>query len=314
MEQKDEEIEDLTPTPWLYWCVCGIVVLLCVGFFWFLHDVYAKAEMSKNLKSEVTILMPAKEKDAKVAKKEKDVVAQFAVKAEQETPLMAIVIDDMGDSQKRTKEILSLQAPLTSSFLTYGKNLKELCMEAQNAGHEIMIHVPMEPEGQASLAPDTLSVSMTDEEIEANLKKMLQKFEGLGVKGVNNHMGSLFTMSAPKMDVVMNVLKSKNMFFLDSKTTPYSVADKIAGQNGVLNFKRDVFLDNKNDYDYISKQLKEAEKIAQLQGYSIAIGHPKSQTFRALKEWLEKGKNKKIRLVHLSELPLHKDFQKNEVK
>ena len=307
MEKKDEEIEDLTPTPWLYWCVCGIVVLLCVGFFWFLHDVYAHAGHKQTLSKEVSILMPAKERDAVIEKKEQDVSVQFAVKTGEKIPLMAIVIDDMGINQKRTKDILSLQAPLTSSFLTYGKNLKELCMEAQNAGHEIIIHVPMEPEGKANLAPDTLTMQMTDEEIEAGLKQMLQKFEGIDLKGANNHMGSLFTMSAPKMDAVMNVLKSNNMFFLDSKTTPHSVAGQLAEKNGVRYLKRDVFLDNKNDYDYISKQLKEAEKIAQLQGYSIAIGHPKSQTFRALKEWLEKGKNKKIRLVHISELPLHKD-------
>lgn len=168
-------------------------------------------------------------------------------------PMMAIVIDDMGVNIQRTEDIISIKAPLTSSFLTYGKKLKEMALKAKNQGHEIMLHVPMEPKVKADLAPDTLFVSMEDEKIKESFEQMLQKFDGITIKGINNHMGSLFTESAGKLDVIMKILNQQNMFFLDSKTTPYSVAEDIAEFNDVAYVSRDVFLDNVNIYDDILK-------------------------------------------------------------
>lgn len=216
--------------------------------------------------------------------------------------VISIVIDDMGINQQRTKDIIAIQAPLTSSFLTYGKNLEELCKAAENAGHEVMLHAPMEPKVEAALAPDTLKIEMSDEEIKDGFLNMLGKFEGVDLKGINNHMGSRFTESAPKLDVVMKILKDKNMFFLDSKTSEYTTGDKVAALEGVRYLSRDVFLDNQNDYEYVLKQLQKLEKIALKQGYAVGIGHPKSATVEALTDWLKDLEGKPIKLVALSEL------------
>jgi len=217
-------------------------------------------------------------------------------------PMIAVVIDDMGINQKRTEDILTLKAPLTSSFLTYGRRLSELAAKAKDAGHEVMIHAPMEPKISANLAPDTLLVSMNQEQIETLFAQMLAKFEDIHVSGINNHMGSRFTEDREKLGHVMAVLKQHGMFFLDSKTTAKSQGKSLAEEDGVDYAARDVFLDNENNYDYISGQLLKAEKIAQKKGFSIAICHPKSQTFPALKDWLETLKDKNLRLVHVSEI------------
>jgi len=224
------------------------------------------------------------------------------LKPEDNISYIAIVIDDMGISQKRTKDILSIRAPITSAFLTYGKNLHELAHQAKNAGHEVIMHTPMEPEGTADLAPDTLKISMEDSEIRNAFLNMLAKFEGLNIKGINNHMGSLFTESAPKLDVVMNILKEKNMYFLDSKTSQYSQGSNVAEIEKVDYIARDIFLDNDNDYEKIKKQLLKAENIAKKTGFAVVIGHPKSNTFPALRDWLKTLNNKNIKPIHLSEL------------
>lgn len=220
--------------------------------------------------------------------------------ADEDKPMLAIVIDDMGINQPRTKDILSLHAPLTSSFLTYGKNLNELAMAANEAGHELMIHTPMEPKVPASLAPDTMKVSMDQAEIEKLFKGMLLKFKDLPVRGINNHMGSLFTENAEKLGIVMDILKEKNLYFLDSKTTPLSKAADLAAKDRISYVSRDVFLDNVNERAAIQKQLESAEKLALKKGYAIAIGHPKSQTYLALKDWLQ-GSHQ-VRLVPLSQI------------
>lgn len=217
-----------------------------------------------------------------------------------EIPVVAVVIDDMGISQKRTADIISLQAPLTASFLTYGKELDNQVKNAREAGLEIMVHTPMEPHSKADLAPDTLTTRMDAEEIKSGLKIMLDKFHN--VKGINNHMGSKLTEDFERMNAVMEVLSERDLFFLDSKTTAFSVAKKAAKQNLVSYATRHVFLDNENKADYILKQLAIAERIARRNGYAVAIGHPKTGTYQALKQWLPTLEEKKIKLVPMSEI------------
>lgn len=215
-------------------------------------------------------------------------------------PLLVIVIDDMGVSQSRTKEISSLVAPLTSSFLTYSRHIPQQVAAAKAAGHEIMIHVPMQPKSNIDVAPDCLTIDMDQEQIRQNFADMLKKFPG--VRGINNHMGSLFTEHQEKLAPVMELLRQNNLYFLDSKTTAQSAGQQSATVHNVPYAHRHVFLDNHNDKTYILAQLALAEKIARKNSYAIAIGHPKSQTFAALQEWLPKLSQKGIKLVHLSEI------------
>ena len=215
-------------------------------------------------------------------------------------PVIAVIIDDMGINHRRTADISSLNAPLTSSFLTYGTRLDKQVEKAVKAGHEIMIHVPMEPKSKINLTPDTLTTQMNEKDIKAELSKMLNKFKN--VRGVNNHMGSEFTEDKQRMNYVMDVLKEHNMFFVDSKTSAKSVGRRVAKDKRVAYAHRHVFLDNENKVDYINRQLKAAERIARKNGYAVAIGHPKSATFKALKDWLPSLEEKNIKLVHMSEI------------
>ena len=215
-------------------------------------------------------------------------------------PVIAVIIDDMGINHRRTADISSLNAPLTSSFLTYGTRLDKQVEKAVKAGHEIMIHVPMEPKSKINLTPDTLTTQMNEKDIKAELSKMLNKFKN--VRGVNNHMGSEFTEDKQRMNYVMDVLKEHNMIFVDSKTSAKSVGRRVAKDKRVAYAHRHVFLDNENKVDYINKQLRAAERIARKNGYAVAIGHPKSATFKALKDWLPSLEEKNIKLVHMSEI------------
>lgn len=215
-------------------------------------------------------------------------------------PVLAVVIDDMGISQMRTKDIISLKAPLTASFLTYGKNLEEQVNHSRAAGHEIMIHTPMEAQNPVDTAPDVLTTRMTSEEIQQNLKVMLDKFHD--VKGINNHMGSKLTEDKVRMLAVMEILKERGLFFLDSKTSAKSKAEEAAAESGIAYAHRHVFIDNNNNKEYILGQLSKAENVARKNGYAIAIGHPKTQTYAALKEWIGTLDDKKLKLTHLSEI------------
>lgn len=214
--------------------------------------------------------------------------------------LIAIVIDDMGINKKRTAEINAIKAPITASFLTYGTQLAEQVQTSKDSGHEIILHIPMEPYSAANTAPDQLLVKMSNEQIADRFEEMLQKIDGL--KGGNNHMGSRFTENREKLAVVMKILKEKNMFFLDSKTSVKAIGCEVAAKYDVDCANRDVFLDNENNFEYITGQLKRTERIAQNKGYAIAIGHPKSETVKALQNWLKNLDKDKFETVTISEL------------
>ena len=215
-------------------------------------------------------------------------------------PVIAIVIDDMGVSHRRTANISSLDYPLTSSFLTYASNLRPQIAAGERAGHEIIAHLPMEPKASMNVSPDVLTVKMNEKQVAEGLNGMLDKFPGIA--GVNNHMGSRFTEDAERMDVVMKELEKRGLFFLDSKTTPHSAGEKAAKDNRVRYVSRNVFLDNEDKFDYVMRQLRQTEAIARKNGYAVAIGHPKEQTYNALKVWLPTLKSRNLRLVHLSEI------------
>lgn len=215
---------------------------------------------------------------------------------------IAIVIDDLGVSPQNTKDILSLKKPLTASFLPYAPANKQQVQQAKDAGFEVMLHVPMMPHQRASLAPVTLAPEMDKDTVQKNLREFMAYFDGMGMKGANNHMGSEFTESLKSLGYVMEVLKENGWYFLDSKTTGKSAGREAAAEFGVPYISRDVFLDNENDYDYVMGQLRQAEKIATKHGAAVAIGHPHTQTYKALKDWLQTVEDRGFVLVHLSDL------------
>ena len=213
---------------------------------------------------------------------------------------IAIVIDDMGASPSKTNEIVAIKAPLTSSFVTFASRLDKQIQKAETAGHEIMIHAPMQPKANIFVSDDVLTVDMTEDQIHQAFAKMLQKYTT--AVGMNNHMGSKFTEHGDKLAPIMKLLAQHKMFFLDSMTTPNSQGEKTAKQYGVPCVHRHVFLDNNNDLEYILGQLAKTEAVARKKGYAIAIGHPKIQTAKALRVWIKTLADKNIELVPLSDL------------
>ena len=244
----------------------------------------------------------ASEVQKKVSEKEN--TAEKAVKAtdKENKVLVAVVIDDIGLSVPFTNQIANIKYPLTVSFLPYGASDKAQVEKLKNAGFEVMLHAPMMPRVPADLAPVTLSPKMNKAEIQEKLLKMMDRFNGTGMHGINNHMGSAFTENREAMAAVMEVLQERGMYFLDSKTTSRSVGRAVSKEYGVPYVARDVFLDNERRYDYIMGQFRATERVAKSKGYAIAIGHPYPQTLQALKDWLKDIEKRGIKIVPLSDL------------
>jgi len=222
-----------------------------------------------------------------------------AVPAEGRKARIAIVIDDLGIDRPRTARVIRLPGPLTMSFLTYAPDLDKQTRAARDAGHELLLHIPMEPGSQdVDPGPNVLLTGIPRQELLTSLKWNLDQFTGY--VGVNNHMGSRFTADMPGMVAVMEELKKRNLFFLDSITAGNSVARKAARKVGLPFAGRNVFLDHADDVVGISKRLAEVEKLAKRTGRAIAIGHPREATLKALVPWLKDIEKRGFKLVPLS--------------
>ena len=212
--------------------------------------------------------------------------------------LVSIVLDDMGLNQLYSDWAVSLKSPLTLSYLPYAKNLANQTQSARAEGHELLIHLPMEPRGAADPGPGALMVNMDQTEIKKRLARAMYVFPG--AIGVNNHMGSLFTADQRAMSIVLTEIKSSGQLFLDSLTTSNSLVGQLGDKLNVPVVSRDVFLDDINKEDEIVRRLREVERIALDKGTAIAIGHPRVTTLRVLEKWLANLPEKKIRLAPLS--------------
>ena len=218
------------------------------------------------------------------------------------TGQLAIIIDDMGTSLKEARSLAGIGVPLTFSIIPGLNKYREVAEFAASRDIEIMIHIPMQPKGwpERRLEANGLLVSMADSDI-------VERMEGYArtipkAVGANNHMGSEFTEHEDKMRVVLETLKGRGLFFVDSVTSPSTTGVRLAKELGMKSGRRHVFLDNEQDGVYIRGQLNQAVRLARKTGAAIAICHPHPVTIRTLEAALPGLEKQGITLVPASQL------------
>ena len=198
-------------------------------------------------------------------------------------PKVAIIIDDCGYSEERCKLFLDLPVPITLSILPLTPHGKQIETDALAAGKAVMLHLPMEPQSsQADPGPGAITTAMTDAQVRAQVEADADSLSEM--PGANNHMGSKATSDPRVMRDVLDVLRERHMFFIDSMTSMTTVGETTARELGIPTAERDVFLDNYKDLPYIRRQLEQVQAVALRRGSAIAIGHPNTTTAQALAE------------------------------
>lgn len=185
---------------------------------------------------------------------------------------VAIVIDDFGNNMAGTEEIMSMPIPLTVAIMPFQPTTKRDAEWAHLEGHEVLVHLPMEPlNGKRGLGPGAITSDLTDEEIHRRVRAAIDDVPY--AVGINNHMGSKATANTRIMKAVLEVCKERGLFFLDSKTNYWSVVSDVAEQVGVLVIENQIFLDDISTKHHILKQLKLLNHHLSDHNSCIAIGH-----------------------------------------
>jgi uncharacterized protein len=213
---------------------------------------------------------------------------------------IAIVIDDWGYHLNNLVIVQGIKQPLTCAILPNLRNSGPVAGELNKLGFEIILHLPMEPKQRYKLESNTITAQMSAAEIHNIFEKDLTSV--IFAKGVSNHMGSRITEDEKMTTLVMTEAKKQKLYFLDSFVTAKSVCRLIAKRIKIRFAKRDVFLDNQDDPEYIKGQLIKLKNLSRRQGTAIGIGHDRKNTLMVLKQMLGQLENEGYKFVFVSEL------------
>tara|TARA_R110002073_G_scaffold11861_1_gene53365 strand:+ start:151435 stop:152211 length:777 start_codon:yes stop_codon:yes gene_type:complete len=231
-------------------------------------------------------------------------------------PRIAIIIDDLGYHRSRGEAIVDLPGDVTCAIIPETPYGPRLAKRAARINKEVMIHLPMETASTRPLDKGGIKDEMTHPKLVTTVRQAFIRIPQ--ARGLNNHMGSILTAEEKPMQWLMQELALNHYFFIDSRTTPDTVAEKIAMKNGLRSAGRDVFLDNERNLNSINKQFNQLIRIAKRRGHAIAIGHPYPETIEYLQGVLPLLERAGVKLVPASELlnapPMMAAQQENEQK
>ncbi|MBI5041121.1 MAG: divergent polysaccharide deacetylase family protein [Gammaproteobacteria bacterium] len=217
------------------------------------------------------------------------------------TPEIALIIDDMGSRRDAGLQVLQLPGPVACAFLPYAPYTHDLALQAHARNKEIMLHLPMQTVESTRLDSGGVTLDMTEREFLDTLRADLARVPH--VSGINNHMGSLITRHPGHMLWLMRGMQGdRHLFFVDSRTTKYTVARHIAYENQVPSVSRDVFLDAELSPASVRHEFERLLDLAKRNGSALGIGHPHPATLALLRQELTRLSAHGVKLVPVSRL------------
>ncbi|MFA4989222.1 MAG: divergent polysaccharide deacetylase family protein [Candidatus Omnitrophota bacterium] len=213
---------------------------------------------------------------------------------------IAIVLDDWGYNLNNLGILEDISYPLTLAVLPNLKYSGRIAEELHKRGFEIILHLPMEPEERCNLENNTIQVSLEKAQILRILNKDLASVAY--ARGISNHMGSKATSDLKTMEIILKESKRRHLYFLDSYVTAKSICLGLARKLNLTFFRRDIFLDNKGDKEYIREQVYALKAKARLRGFALGIGHDRRATLEVLREVMPLIAREGYKFVFLSEM------------
>lgn len=228
----------------------------------------------------------------------------IASRGDTSRPRASLVMDDLGQNPVHFRRLVDLGLPFTVSILPNLPYSRHTAKRASDLGIEILLHLPMEPVDfpEEHPGPGALFIAMTGEEIGRQLGENLESVPG--AVGVNNHMGSRLTADSRAMEELMEELKGRSLFFLDSRTSPRSLAFETAYRFNIPSASRDIFIDAHDNEEFIRGQVAKLIERARKKGRAIGIGHPYGNTLAVLEDMKEELRESGIEWVPVSQLLL----------
>jgi hypothetical protein len=220
-------------------------------------------------------------------------------------PRIALVITGLGVSSTATQDAISkLPGAVTLAFLPYGSEIGGAVTHARDAGHEVLLQLPMEPFDYPDNdpGPQTLLHSLTVEQNLDRLHWMMSRFQGY--VGVANFMGARFTSTEPTLAPVLRDVAKRGLVYFDDASSPRSLAGQIAGANNLPFAKADVTLDSVASAAFVDKALAKLEASARQSGIAVGVATASTATIQRIMQWAKAAESRGFVLVPITAVTL----------
>jgi len=215
-------------------------------------------------------------------------------------PKIAIVLGGMGLNPKFTRQaIRDLPEAVTLAFAPYGETVQALAHEARASGHEVMLHLPMEPFGYPAVdpGPKTLRAGDGAGDNPGNLSWLMSRFAGY--VGVVNYMGARLGGDEAALRPVLAEIGRRGLVFLDDGSSERSRVQRLGGEVG-LPVRRAAVIDAGTSFDDIRSRLGQLEEEAHRLGTAIGSGAGLPITIDAVQSWARDLAERGVDLVPAS--------------
>jgi len=216
---------------------------------------------------------------------------------------IALIIRGLGvETDLTERAIAQLPQQVAMAFVPYGDDLGSWTQRARQDRHDILLQIPLEPEGypETDPGPHTLLTSLSIDENLEHLDWLLDRFEGM--TGVTNYLGGKFASSPGSFAPMLMELKARDLLYVDDSKAANPTTRQLARQVSLAYSVADVVIDSKRESDAIAQKLSELEAQARENGSAIAVGHAHAATLTAIESWLNSLNDKGLALVPITEL------------
>jgi polysaccharide deacetylase 2 family uncharacterized protein YibQ len=229
------------------------------------------------------------------------VYARPAPAAAKGRPRIAVLVGGLGlNDQSTALAIAKLPGEMSLAFAPYGANLKALSTRAREAGHEILLQIPMEPFDypQNNPGPQTL---ITEAGAAQNLERLHWVMaRASGFVGIENFLGARFTAEETALTPVLKDLAERGLIFVDDGSSARSIAAAIGAGLHLPVRRADMVIDANPSAEMIDAALNKLEAMARDKGIACASASALPITLERLAHWAASLKERGIDLVPIS--------------
>lgn len=209
-------------------------------------------------------------------------------KGDYSKPRIAIIVGGLGLNSTLTERAIDELPPEVSlSFAPYAKDLVFWTKKAREAGHEILIELPMEGYGdnQQALGGAALLSTRTERENLQRLDWLLSRFGGYFA--ATNYMGSKFSANEAALTPVLRKLREAGIGYIDD-TGAASRAGAAAGASLTTIDKIISAAPDDSGRRAVKRELAKLEQIARSEGAAIGKTYAYAATLDEIAAWTAK--------------------------
>ncbi len=199
-------------------------------------------------------------------------------------PRVAIAVAGIGLSEADSRRAIETLPPgVDMAMSAYASNPDTLAGLAREHGHELLLSLPMEPQGYPlnDEGPHALLTGAPAAENAKNLDWALARFAGYaGVTNASDGMlGERYTGMAEPFGTVARELARRGLLFVDARVGSKAFA-------GVAGRSADLVLDDPPARAEIEARLANLERLAREQGSALAVAElPRPVVLEAIVSW-----------------------------